>query len=141
MVDPHHRLSLYKRLSSSTQVGDLALLQGEIQDRFGPPPEPVERLFEVMQIRLQAKALRLVSIELKAGAVAVTLDGKSRVPQTAIQQLMDRYKTRIRFLSPLAFELQMPHQDWASIFPELTATLQSLGVCDTNTRATSPSPT
>jgi transcription-repair coupling factor (superfamily II helicase) len=122
-------------------VGDLALLHGEIQDRFGPPPEPVERLFEVMQIRLQAKALRLVSIDLKAGAVAVTLDGKSRVPQTAIQQLMDRYKARIRFLSPLAFELQMPHQDWASIFPELTATLQSLGVCDTNTRATSPSPT
>ena len=141
VADPHHRLSLYKRLSSSTQVGDLALLHGEIQDRFGPPPEPVERLFEVMQIRLQAKALRLVSIELKAGAVAVTLDGNSRVPQTAIQQLMDRYKTRIRFLSPLAFELQMPHQDWASIFPELTATLQSLGVCDTNTRATSPSPT
>ena len=141
VADPHHRLSLYKRLSSSTQVGDLALLHGEIQDRFGPPPEPVERLFEVMQIRLQAKALRLVSIELKAGAVAVTLDGKSRVPQTAIQQLMDRYKTRIRFLSPLAFELQMPHQDWASIFPELTATLQSLGVCDTNTTATSPSPT
>jgi transcription-repair coupling factor (superfamily II helicase) len=141
VADPHHRLSLYKRLSSSPQVGDLALLHGEIQDRFGPPPEPVERLFEVMQIRLQAKALRLVSIELKAGAIAVTLDGKSRVPQTAIQQLMDRYKARIRFLSPLAFELQMPHQDWASIFPELTATLQSLGVCDTNTRATSPSPT
>jgi transcription-repair coupling factor (superfamily II helicase) len=140
VADPHHRLSLYKRLSSSTQVGDLALLHGEIQDRFGPPPEPVERLFEVMQIRLQAKALRLVSIELKAGSVAVTLDGKSRVPQTAIQHLMDRYKTRIRFLSPLAFELQMPHQDWTSIFPELTATLQSLGVCDTNSTATSPSP-
>jgi transcription-repair coupling factor (superfamily II helicase) len=139
VADPHHRLSLYKRLSSSTQVGDLALLHGEIQDRFGPPPEPVERLFEVMQIRLQAKALRLVSIELKAGSVAVTLDGKSRVPQTAIQHLMDRYKTRIRFLSPLAFELQMPHQDWTSIFPELTATLQSLGVCDTNSTTTSSS--
>jgi hypothetical protein len=34
----------------------------------------------------------------------------------------------------------MPHQDWASIFPELTATLQSLGVCDTNTTTTSSSP-
>ena len=140
VADPHHRLSLYKRLSSSAQIGDLALLHGEIQDRFGPPPEPVERLLEVMQIRLQAKALRLASIELKTGSVVVTLDGKSKVPQTAIQRLMDAYKSRIRFLSPLAFELQMPHQDWASIFPELTATLQSLGVCDTNTTATSPSP-
>ena len=139
VADPHQRLSLYKRLSSSTQIGDLALLHGEIQDRFGPPPEPVERLLEVMQIRLQAKALRLVSIELKTGSVVVTLDGKSKVAQTSIQRLMDRYHTRIRFLSPLAFELQMPHQDWTSIFPELTATLQSLGVCDTNSTATSPS--
>jgi transcription-repair coupling factor (superfamily II helicase) len=139
VADAHQRLSLYKRLSSSTQVGDLALLHGEIQDRFGPPPEPVERLLEVMQVRLQAKALRLVSIELKTAAVVITLDGKSKVSQTAIQRLMDRCKSRIRFLSPLAFELQMPHQDWSSIFPELTATLQTLGVCDTNSTTTSPS--
>jgi transcription-repair coupling factor (superfamily II helicase) len=138
VADPHQRLSFYKRLSSSTQLGDLALLHGELQDRFGQPPEPVERLFEVMQVRMQAKALRLVSIELKAGSVVVTLDPKSPVAPTAIQRLMDQYKKRLRFLSPLAFELQIPHQDWPSIFPELTATLQSLGVCDTNSR-TKPS--
>ena len=139
VADPHQRLSLYKRFSTSTQVGDLALLHGEIQDRFGPPPEPVERLLEVMQVRLQAKALRLASIELKTGSIVIILDGKSKVAKTSIQRLMDRYKSRIRFLSPLAFELQMPHQDWTSIFPELTATLQSLGVCDTNSTTTSPS--
>jgi len=92
-----------------------------------------------MQLRLQAKALRLASIELKTGSVVITLDVKARVAQSAIQRLIDRYPSRIRFLSPLAFELQMPHQDWASIFPELTATLQSLGVCDTNSTTTSPS--
>jgi len=135
VADPHQRLSFYKRLSSSTQVGDLALLHGELQDRFGQPPDSVERLFEVMQVRMQAKALRLVSIELKVGSVVVTLDVKSPVAPTAIQRLMDQYKTRLRFLSPLSFELQMPHQDWSSIFPELTATLQSLGVCDTNSTA------
>jgi transcription-repair coupling factor (superfamily II helicase) len=139
VADAHHRLSLYKRLSSSTQVGDLALLHGELQDRFGPPPEPVERLFEVMQIRMQAKALRLASIELKSGSVVVTLDAKSLVAPAAIQGLMDRYKTRVRFLSPLSFELQMPHQDWSSVFVELTATLQTLGVCDTNSTTASPS--
>ena len=137
VADPHHRLSFYKRLSSSSQVGDLALLHGEIHDRYGLPPEPVERLFEVMQIRLQAKALRLASIELKTQAVVITMDVKSRVAQDAVRTLMDRHKQRIRFLSPLSFELQMPHQDWPSVFRELTAILQSLGVCDTNTPATS----
>jgi len=79
--------------------------------------------------------LRLSSIELKTDSVVVTLDAKSPVASAAIQRLMDQYKKRIRFLSPLSFELQMPHQDWPSIFPELSATLQSLGVCDTNTTA------
>jgi len=135
VADPHHRLSFYKRLSSCMQIGELAVLHGELQDRYGPPPDAVERLFEVMQIRAQAKALRLAGIDLKSQSVVVTLDSKSPVSQNAIQRLMDHYKTRVRFLSPLAFELQMPHQDWPSIYPELTATLQTLGVCDTNTTA------
>jgi transcription-repair coupling factor (superfamily II helicase) len=90
-------------------------------------------------VRLQAKALRLSSIELKTHSVVVALDVKNRVSSQAIHRLMDQYKKRICFLSPLSFELQMPHQDWPSIFGELTATLQSLGVCDTNTTM-SPQP-
>jgi transcription-repair coupling factor (superfamily II helicase) len=140
IVDPHQRLSCYKRLSSCTQVGDLALLHGEIQDRYGLAPDPVERLFEVMQIRLQAKTLRLTSIELKTHSVVVTLDAKSRVSSQAMHRMMDRYKKRMCFVSPLSFELQTPHQDWTSIFRELTATLQSLEGCDTNTTMPPQSP-
>ncbi|HEY5627591.1 MAG TPA: TRCF domain-containing protein, partial [Nitrospira sp.] len=137
VADPHQRLSFYKRLSSCNQIGDLALLHGELQDRYGQPPDAVERLFEVMQLRVQAKTLRLASIELKTQSVLVTLGPRSSVAQTAIQRLMDQYKSRIRFHSPLSFELQMPHQDWPSIYPELTATLQTLGVCDTNRQSSS----
>jgi transcription-repair coupling factor (superfamily II helicase) len=102
--DPHHRLSLYKRLSSSPQVGDLALLHGEVQDRYGPLPEPVERLFEVMQIRLLAKSLRLSSIEVRPGSAVITFDPKVPIPETGVRGLMDRYHRRFRLLSPLAFE-------------------------------------
>jgi transcription-repair coupling factor (superfamily II helicase) len=136
--DPHQRLSCYKRLSSCTQVGDLALLHGEIQDRYGLAPDSVERLFEVMQVRLQAKTLRLSAIELKAHSVVVTLDAKSQVSRQAIHKMMERYRKRIGFLSPLSFEIQVPHHDWPSIFRELTATLQTLGGCDTNTTMSPP---
>ncbi|MFO0732221.1 MAG: TRCF domain-containing protein [Nitrospiraceae bacterium] len=132
VVDSHHRLSLYKRLSSCTQLGDLALMHGEIEDRYGPPPDAVERLFEVMQLRLLAKQLRLNSIVEQTNGVAITFDAKAKVPEKAVQTLMDRYKKRLRFLSPLSFELQMPHEDWSLVFSELNATLQTLQVCDTN---------
>jgi transcription-repair coupling factor (superfamily II helicase) len=111
-----------------------------MQDRYGLAPDSVERLFEVMQVRLQAKALRLSTIELKTRSAVITLDAKSRVSSQAIHRMMDRYKKRVCFLSPLSFELQMSHQDWPSIFRELTATLQSLGGCDTNTTMPSQSP-
>jgi transcription-repair coupling factor (superfamily II helicase) len=124
--DSHQRLSLYKRLSSSTQVGHLALLHGEIADRYGPLPEPVERLFEVMQIRLLAKSLRLSSIETKPGAAVVTFDAKAPVPEAGMRRIMDRYQHRFRLLSPLAFEIRFPHADWPAIAPELTTALQML---------------
>jgi transcription-repair coupling factor (superfamily II helicase) len=135
VADPHHRLSLYKRLSSSQQVGDLALLNGEIQDRYGALPEPVERLFEIMQIRVLAKSLRLASIEIKDGTVVVSFDPKASVPETGIRTLMDRYKNRFRLVSPLSFELHLTHTDWCEQAPELTAALQILGVCGTKSGA------
>jgi transcription-repair coupling factor (superfamily II helicase) len=132
--DSHQRLSLYKRLSSCRQVGDLALLHGEIQDRYGTLPEPVERLFEVMQVRMLAQTLRLAQVEVKPGppaTVMLTFDPKATVPEAGIRTIMDRYQRRFRLRSPLSFEMQMPQPGWASVFPELTAALQTLAVCDT----------
>ena len=134
VADSHQRLSFYKRLSSCGQLGDLALLHGEIEDRYGHPPDPVERLFELMQIRLLAKQLRLASVVEQLHAVVITFDPKAKVSETAVQALMDKYKKRLRFLSPLSFELQMPHDDWSLVFPELNAILQTLHVCGTNNK-------
>ncbi|WP_447600600.1 transcription-repair coupling factor [Nitrospira sp. Nam80] len=131
VADSHQRLSLYKRLSSCVQLGDLALLHGEVQDRYGDPPDAVERLFEVMQIRLLAKQLRLHSVVVQPDSVVITFDPKAKIPETAVHRLMDQYKKRLRFLSPLSFQVQMPHEDWGLLFPELNAILQTLQVCDT----------
>src|SRR5207247_11332843 len=85
---PHQRLSLYKRLASSPQVGDLALLHGEIQDRQIPLPDQVERLFEVMQVRLLAKSLRLESIDMKQGGVALAVAPKATHPAAGIRHFV-----------------------------------------------------
>ena len=133
VVDPHQRLSLYKRLTACGQIGELALLHGEIQDRYGAPPEPVERLLEVMQLRTHAKRLRLASLEVHDQTAKVVFQPKAVIPETAVHRLMDQLKKRLRFLSPVSFEIQMRHDDWPSIFSELNAILQSLDLCDTKT--------
>jgi transcription-repair coupling factor (superfamily II helicase) len=133
VTDPHQRLSLYKRLSACGQVGELALLHGEIQDRYGLSPEPVERLLEVMQLRVHAKRLRLASIEVHGQTVKLGFQPKATIPEGAVHRLMDQLKKRLRFLSPVSFEIHMRSEDWPSIFSELNLILQSLDLCDTKT--------
>jgi transcription-repair coupling factor (superfamily II helicase) len=128
--DVAHRLVLYKRLTASTQVGDLAQLHGELVDRYGAPPEPVERLFEVMEIRLLAKALRVAAIQVRPTAVAFGFDVTALPPQAGLQALMDQYHARLRFTTPASFELLGVDLAWKGAFPEIKRALQVLASYD-----------
>jgi len=130
--DAAQRLSLYKRLTSSAQTGDLAQLHGELVDRYGAPPEPVERLFEVMEVRLPAKALRATTIQVRPTAVAFSFDEHAMPTETGVQALMDHYGARLRFTTPTAFELLGTDAAWKTVFPEIKRVLQVLATYDKN---------
>jgi transcription-repair coupling factor (superfamily II helicase) len=121
------RLSLYKRLSSSTQTGDLAQLHGELVDRYGSVPEPVERLLEVMEIRLLAKAARIRTLQVNSAIISFGLDPNVLPAAQSLQQLMDHYGGRLRFTAPHMFQLETGSHDWKTVFQEIKRTLQVLG--------------
>src|SRR5438132_791500 len=124
--DVAHRLSLYKRMTASAQMGDLAHLHGELVDRYGAPPEPVERLFEVMELRLLAKALRVAAIQVRPTVVAFSFDEKALPPQAGLQALMDENRARLRFTTPHSFELLGVDSEWKAVFPEIKRVLHVL---------------
>jgi len=124
--DVAHRLALYKRLTASAQMGDLAHLHGELVDRYGAPPEPVERLFEVMELRLLAKALRVAAIQVRPTVVAFSFDEKALPPQAGLQALMDENRARLRFTTPHSFELLGVDSEWKAVFPEIKRVLHVL---------------
>jgi transcription-repair coupling factor (superfamily II helicase) len=130
--DVSQRLSLYKRLSSSRQPGDLAQLHGELLDRYGPVPEPVERLFEVMEIRLLAKTARAVGIQVSPGVIAFSFDPQLLPSPQAVRHLMDQYRSKLRFTSPHAFQLLGNDQSWKNVFQEIKRLLLVLGGYDKN---------
>ncbi|MGD9852046.1 MAG: transcription-repair coupling factor [Nitrospirales bacterium] len=124
--DTSQRLGLYKRLSGSDRLGDLALLYGETLDRFGPPPDPMERLFEVMQIKVLAKGLKLEYVEVRNSLANFRFHEQAKIPEKGIQTLMEEWKGRIQFLSPRAFRVTLPNSDWATMYPLVNTILQSL---------------
>ncbi len=70
--DVHTRLILYKRIASATSVEALRELQVEMIDRFGLLPEPVQNLFAISELKLQATVLGIEKIE--AGSERGRLD-------------------------------------------------------------------
>ncbi|HET8605000.1 MAG TPA: transcription-repair coupling factor [Marmoricola sp.] len=61
------RLEMYKRLAEVREDDDVRLLREEMEDRYGEPPAPVERLLAVARFRARAR---------RAGLAEVTVQGK-----------------------------------------------------------------
>lgn len=69
--DEAQRLDLYRRLARAGTADDLADLRAELADRFGPPPPPVERLLEVVELRLAAEAAGIAALGREGGWLVV----------------------------------------------------------------------
>jgi transcription-repair coupling factor (superfamily II helicase) len=76
MPDPAARIALYARL---IRPHDTHALTDELEDRFGPLPDPVR--FLLAQAALRALCLRLGVGELKAGPLAIAADLRFEPPQ------------------------------------------------------------
>ncbi|MDQ6687383.1 MAG: DEAD/DEAH box helicase, partial [Actinomycetota bacterium] len=83
------RLEMYKRLSEVREDDDVRLLREELQDRYGDPPPPVDRLLEVARFRGRAR---------RAGLTEVTV--QSRYIRFATVDLPDSRLVRLQRLYP-----------------------------------------
>jgi transcription-repair coupling factor (superfamily II helicase) len=56
------RLEMYKRLSEVRAEDDVAVLREELVDRYGAPPAPVDRLFEVARFRARCRKAKITEV-------------------------------------------------------------------------------
>ena len=69
--DVHERLSIYKRLANCQQPERIDDMQEELIDRFGKLPDPVKALIETHRLRIAAKAVGIVKIDVHAEAASL----------------------------------------------------------------------
>ena len=79
IADINQRMSIYKRVSTASDVDVIEALAAEIGDRYGAIPESVGRLFEYARLRLLAERLRVVTIEREGDLLAFRFDAASPV--------------------------------------------------------------
>jgi len=107
------KLELYRRLGRVRGAGELAAFRQELVDRYGPMPQPVLKLLEVVELRLAAETAGIASISREEGELVVRFGTISRAAAMRALAPMGR---EVRFGSNQA-RLRLPRdvaRAWAA---------------------------
>jgi transcription-repair coupling factor (superfamily II helicase) len=66
------KVDVHRRIAAAREVADLALLRDELEDRFGPIPDPLENLISLQQARIKLGQAGARAVTFRGGRLAVT---------------------------------------------------------------------
>ncbi len=66
------KIEVHRRVAGAREVADLILLREELEDRFGPIPEPLDDLIRVQDARIKLGAAGAKAVSFRAGRLAVS---------------------------------------------------------------------
>ena len=104
VADPTLRLNLYKRLAAIPDALRLQDFAEELQDRFGPIPPEARWLLTVIDLKIQARALRVREIDARREAIRVTFAPDPPVLPETILALLRSERGRLKYLPEEALE-------------------------------------
>ena len=110
LPDVHTRLTLYKRISSARDAGELRELQVEMIDRFGLLPDQAKMLFATAELKLDATRLGIRKLDLGAEGGRVQFVEKPKVDPMAVIRLIQGQPKHYRMDGPdkLRITLDLP---------------------------------
>jgi transcription-repair coupling factor (superfamily II helicase) len=119
LPDMRTKIDLYRRLARIASEGELADLQLELNDRFGPPPAPVEELVELARLRVWAHRRRIDQIHLEGWYAVLTY-----ADRTELEKLRDRSGGHLRVADERSAYLPLASEDPGAILARLKALLR-----------------
>ncbi|MDX6665794.1 MAG: hypothetical protein QOG68_2000, partial [Solirubrobacteraceae bacterium] len=66
------KIDVHRRIAAAREVAELATLRDELDDRFGPPPEPLLNLLSLQQARIRLGEAGARMVSLRSGRLTVT---------------------------------------------------------------------
>jgi transcription-repair coupling factor (superfamily II helicase) len=106
--DAHQRLALYRRLTRTEGDDELRALREEMEDRFGPLPDPGENLLHLMGLRSLLRTLGIRLLSIQDGRLRVRFDSSTPVsPQRIVSLIQTHSNAGIRFLAEDMLEIPM----------------------------------
>jgi transcription-repair coupling factor (superfamily II helicase) len=89
LPDVGQRLEFYRRLSSSRDEQEVREIVGEIADRYGPPPDEVDILADIMIVKGLGRKLGARAIELTEMRLGLMLADDTPLEPAAVMRLVN----------------------------------------------------
>lgn len=126
--DINERLSLYQRLDNIENEEGLQRFEEELQDRFGPVPEAVSALFDVVRLRWKGRDLGFEKLVIKNGKMIGTFISDPESPyyqSPAFTRVLEYLK-----MEPQKVEMKEKEKKLRLVFNELDSVDKALNALE-----------
>ena len=128
----NQRLEFYRRLYMTYDQENTDKILNELEDRYGPPPEPLKKLIAVLEIKFLCHQLKINDISLTNGKVKIKVMNETPISIESVMSSIEKGTHRISFLNDNSFQMEIAGKNWNEICVEIKRNLKQLSVSDQN---------
>ncbi len=122
------RLSFYKKLASAADESTVFELGSEMEDRFGPMPEPVRHLIRIMALKPALRKLRVLGCEANATRVTLHVDQQTPLEPEQIMRLVAKSQGAWRLTPDFRLHCRFEQELEVDAVTRVQEVLSALGV-------------
>lgn len=93
--DSQDKVEIYRKVIAARTDKEVRDLQEELEDRYGPLPQPVVNLLAVAMIKILARQLGIASIGTERDGVLLKMHSGLSLPRQVVSRLMRIYRGRV----------------------------------------------
>jgi transcription-repair coupling factor (superfamily II helicase) len=92
IADESQRIFFYKKMVAVRKLEDVAEIEAELRDRFGPLPEVVQNALQLLRLRLQAARVGIAEVKADKQWANIQFAGHVRLSPQAVRALTHVYR-------------------------------------------------
>lgn len=124
MPDIRVRLAFYRKLSKINDMKEIDIIEADLRDQFGEPPESVLNLLGIMSIRYVCRHLGIRDLRVGRKNLSLIFTEQTPLSGQKVAELAMKQRKKYQISPDHRLTIHLKNLDWPSIYEELL-TLQS----------------